>query len=195
MRTDRRSKAKRAVRAQRKRVLIYCAALSTEPDYFTGLRREFPSLMIEVRGKGRSPREVVEEAADYVKRGVKDYEAVWCVCDVDDYVIARVLGPAKKLGIELAVSKPCFEVWLLLHFCMRVTALQDQSEAENALKKFLKEYDKTSLRFTDYAGRIEHATDRALKLDQEITVADPFPNPSTGVGRLLVALRELALSG
>ena len=45
------------------------------------------------------------------------YDAVWCVFDVDEHPqIADARQMARANGIELAISNPCFELWLLLHF-------------------------------------------------------------------------------
>jgi len=45
------------------------------------------------------------------------YNSVWCVFDVDDHPrVADARQMAADNGIELAISNPCFELWLLLHF-------------------------------------------------------------------------------
>jgi hypothetical protein len=44
-------------------------------------------------------------------------DEVWCVFDVDEHPkLAEARDQANANGIQLAVSNPCFELWLLLHF-------------------------------------------------------------------------------
>jgi hypothetical protein len=74
--------------------------------------------------KGSAPISVVQ----YAERRVREqggYDHVYCVFDRDDHEsygralerIARRSGrAAKRLNISAVASRPCFEVWVLLHF-------------------------------------------------------------------------------
>jgi hypothetical protein len=61
-----------------------------------------------------------DEAANKARRERNDllaFEAVWCVCDVDQHAtLAAAREMAAKEAVGMAVSNPCFELWCLLHF-------------------------------------------------------------------------------
>ena len=45
------------------------------------------------------------------------FDFVWCVFDSDDHPgIPAAKQQARDNGINLAISNPCFEIWILLHF-------------------------------------------------------------------------------
>lgn len=54
-------------------------------------------------------------------------------------------------------SNPCFEYWLLLHFERYTAALRDYDHVADRLRRHVADYDKTKLRFSDYATRIADA--------------------------------------
>jgi hypothetical protein len=60
----------------------------------------------------------------------------------------RIIKEAGEKGISVALSKPCFELWLLLHHTDKdiITELDSAKSVENALRQMLGEYNKTSLK-------------------------------------------------
>jgi hypothetical protein len=45
------------------------------------------------------------------------YEEIWCVFDVDEHpLLAEAKHQASANHIKTAISNPCFELWVLLHF-------------------------------------------------------------------------------
>ncbi|HEU4556391.1 MAG TPA: RloB family protein [Longimicrobium sp.] len=96
---------------------------------------------------------------------------------------------AAKEAIHLAVSNPCFELWLLLHFAdhaAHVTA----SQPGRLLRKHLPRYDK-HLRFEDVADGCSDAVRRAGMLERRGSKAgEAGANPSTGVYRLTERIRQ-----
>jgi RloB-like protein len=79
----------------------------------------------------------------------------WMLLDTDHYVngphikeFSRVIKDAKKKGISVALSRPCFELWLLLHHADKdvATTLDNAKSVEKALRDQLGEYNKTSLK-------------------------------------------------
>ena len=110
-------------------ILIVCEGQVSEPEYFTGFTRAVrnPRVTIRIEGGAGVPQSVVEaakrlkrEAERQAKREKDDnirYDFVWCVFDIDDHPnIASASQMARDSGIELAISNPSFELWLLLHF-------------------------------------------------------------------------------
>lgn len=162
--------------------------------YFKGLRdiSRLSAMSVSVMEKARaSPDEVVRHATRKMRED--DYEEVWCVIDVDRFELdgAKITSAfrlADKAGIKLAVSNPCFELWLLLHRgpCNRHCA--DCAVAEGLLKKRFPAYDKTRLKFADFASGVPDAINRAQKLDP--TGREHTLNPSTGVWPLVAMISE-----
>jgi hypothetical protein len=79
----------------------------------------------------------------------------WMLLDTDHYVkgphikeFRRIIKEAKEKGISVTLSKPCFELWLLLHHADKdaVTELDNAKSVEKALRGLLAEYNKTRLK-------------------------------------------------
>ncbi|MFC3492753.1 RloB family protein [Glycomyces rhizosphaerae] len=94
------------------------------------------------------------------------------------------MATAGKL-IQLAVSCPCFELWLLLHFEDCGSEL-NQKDARRRPQKHLPDYDKSALRCEDFHPHQTDAIKRAKKL--EAGHRETHLNPSTGVWRLVERL-------
>ncbi|HET7461356.1 MAG TPA: RloB family protein [Longimicrobium sp.] len=183
-------------------MLVVCEGQVTEPQYFDGFRHVHgaSTVRVVVKSPGGDPRALVEravalraEAAAQARRSRDPnlaYDEVWCVFDVDEHAradAARLL--AEREAVHLAVSNPCFELWLLLHLAdhaAHVTAAQ----AGRLLRKHLPGYDK-HLRFDDFAAGYADAARRAESLGRRLAGAGRADgNPSTGVYRLTERIRE-----
>jgi hypothetical protein len=135
-----------------------------------------------------SPRQIVEYARKRWDRDRDRFDEVWCVLDVDDYRddIDRAVRLASRARISLAISNPCFEFWLLLHFTDHKAWLKDAAGAAAKLCRHVPSYDKTKLDFDSFAPGIQDAIDRA----RAITDAgrDHRHNPTTTMWRLATAM-------
>lgn len=174
-------------------VLIVVGADRTEADYLHGLRRHVGASTMTMRVIARpgSPDQLVEYARDSCGRD--RYDEVWCVTDVDHYEreggkVTRAMNLAAKAGIHLAVSNPCFEIWLLLHRESCATPCENCTAVLRKLRRRLPAYDKTRLKFVDFAHGLDEALTRAERL--EPTGRDHARNPSTSVWRLVKAILE-----
>lgn len=166
----------KAVRPLRKRVLLYCEGQTTEYLYFHGLKqepflRDTFDLKVEP-GSGGSANQVVFDAIKRKNREAKagtEYDQVWCVLDVEDVSRLPELRQALKLAadnaIEVFVSNPCFEVWLLAHFEQRSTAFPSaQAACEYLSRKWWESelgraYDKADRDlYTRLADKVSTAT-------------------------------------
>jgi hypothetical protein len=90
--------------------------------------------------------------------------------------------------LELAVSNPCIELWLLLHFRENPGA-QHRAHVQKMLKKVLpdKHFD-----FELVTDLVDHATERARRLDQEAeSMGEAFRNPTTGFYRLTESIARV----
>ena len=118
------------------------------------------------------------------------YDEVWCVFDVDDHPgINDAQQMARASGIKLAISNPCFELWLLLHF-REPPGAQDRHTIQDMLKTHVREFDK-SIDFELFRPHCEVAIKRAHSLDRlAVQVNKPGRNPTTGVYKLLKRIDE-----
>lgn len=177
-------------RRSRPLILIVCGARCTEPQYFAGLRDTLrsPAVDIRIAQQAKAPAQVVQYASSFARRSVQDFDEIWCVVDVDHFELEEAIGLARQHGIELAVSNPCFELWLLLHHDDCRAALNDCTAARHRLLKQLPNYDKTRLDFAPFASSVVKATMRAKALDPSGTNHER--NPSTSVWRLAEKMTE-----
>ncbi|WP_245797637.1 RloB family protein [Mangrovactinospora gilvigrisea] len=112
-----------------RRILIYCEGECTERQYLLGLRADLRGLPVKVEIGPRHgvPTELVRAATKHQMRAAHcredrftPYDEVWCVMDVEAPSahpdLADALREARAAGLSVALSNPCFELWLLLHF-------------------------------------------------------------------------------
>ncbi len=117
------------------------------------------------------------------------FDEVWCVYDVDRHPSLNDAGQlARANGIELAISNPCFELWLLLHF-RESPGARDHEQLPGLLTAYLPGYAKHP-DMERLLPRYEEARLRAERLDQDASsMGERGRNPSTGVYRLTEAIR------
>jgi hypothetical protein len=136
----------------RKRFLIATEGTVTEPHYFNEMRRLLRSIIVLRIVKGGKPKALVERALEEQEKAARAaenegddflrFEEAWCVFDIDDHsLVAEAKQQAREHGIHLAISNPCFELWLLLHFQEQRANIKCKS-VQGALRKHLPEYDK-----------------------------------------------------
>lgn len=183
-------------RQPRPLILIVCEGTNTEPQYFEScsLACHNPRVKVHIAPEHGVPISLVEAAKERMlaarqrSRKEKDenlaYDQVWCVFDVDDH--PRV-GEAKEMaranGIHVAVSNPCFELWLLLHFRDN-PGPQTRGKIVGKLRKFVPEYEK-DVDYATYANGRPEAEKRAARMDATANADnDAGRNPTTGVFRL-----------
>lgn len=108
---------------------------------------------------------------------VEDYDERWLVLDTDHCTsgshlpgFLEALSEAKQNGIKIALSKPCFELWLLLHHIEveGVISLRNAREVEEKMREMLGGYNKTNLKAEHYpASLLINAYERAESLARE----------------------------
>lgn len=141
-------------------------------------------MAIAVRSSALSPSKLIEYAKTVRQRDPDGFDEAWCVFDVDDYAedIANAIPTAKRAKISLAISNPCFEFWLLLHFADHSAWLNGPNAVKAQLCRHISGYDKTKIDFAAFAPRISDAIERGRRLtDAGHTHPD---NPSTTMWQL-----------
>ncbi|WP_449337452.1 RloB family protein [Streptomyces griseus] len=183
-------------RTEYRKILVATEGTKTEPQYFEGLASHLNAkavriLSVKSVGVGKDPLRIVTEAARLRDREIKagdGFDETWCVLDVDQHA---TLGPAcreaKKLRIDVAISSPCFEVWLLWHY----EEWTGWSEGK-ALHKRLKDKhgfcDKNIPRDFPY-GNYGQALIRAGKCEP-VKILHLPPNPHSSVDALVGRLES-----
>ena len=186
-----------AGRSERRTFVILCEGKETEPQYLRALKqlpevREVVS--VDIQGPVGRPLQLVEAAIE-VQSDNDEIVEVWCVFDVEAPQehpnLNEALALARDNGIKTAVSNPCFEVWLVLHF--------DQCSAwlttDDAVKLRGK-HDSSTGKEVDgelYMPHRETAAKRARDLsDNHVNNGTSFPNdnPSSEMFLLLEAIES-----
>lgn len=143
---------------------------------------ETPAVTVRIKNKPSSPSQLIDYAAGERDRAREDFDQVWCVFDVDHFEVAGAVVEARRKGIEVAVSNPCFELWLILHFGDHSAHAATYRALLPYLKKHVPGYDKARLDFRDYADGLPQAGPRARRLAP--TGKEHEVNPATGVWAL-----------
>ena len=184
---------------------MFCEGQRTEPDYLKVLKRE-PAVRdvasVDIRihegTLGSAPLTLVAAAAHArtsSDRDMSEIDEVWCLFDVEwprnHPNLEEAIALADSNNVKVAVSNPCFELWLLLHF-------QDQTAwlDTNAARRLLRDHDGgrgKGLNGATYMPLRAEAADRARSLeDRHEGNGTSFPknNPSSGMHRFLDAVEQ-----
>jgi Rad3-related DNA helicase len=192
---------------RKKRFLLCCEGKGTEPDYFKGLATVLrSSKLVDVviaDHEATDPKQIVEQAkrerasaSRRAKRADDDnelYDEVWCVFDRDEHhhfdeAVQQAL--ANELG--LAVSNPCFELWIILHFRDQESTISRKAALKLA-QKHIPGYNKR-VEYSKVQGRARKAIERAEKMESRaVRNGKPTDNPTSGVWRLVVSLCEASM--
>lgn len=198
-------KRRRPTLQPRQKFLLFCEGQVTERNYFEYTRRALRDylLTIEVSKELGDPLGLVkaaisarDRASARARRDRDDnlkYDQVWCILDVDGHSrLAPALKLASEENIRIALSNPCFERWLLLHFVAR-TAYLTTAAAQQQLKTHVQGYDK-HLNCRVIEGKYETARLRAQKLAEQHERDGKLKNtnPSSDIWHLVDELLSAA---
>ncbi len=199
---------RKAKRASYDKVLIVCEGEKTEPNYFNELINFYKlnTANVEIDGTcGSSPKSVFERALElYQKEECKGdaFDKVYCVFDKDshgtyDETLIRISAQKPRGVFHSAISVPCFEYWLLLHF--RYTTKPYHATGSSSignevlkdLKSVFPEYAKGSEDiFERLSDQLEFAKNNAQR-SLEHGLANHTDNPTTYIHELVDYLQKL----
>lgn len=130
-------------------------------------------------------------------------DELWMLLDTDHYTqgthlagFVEALRKAKRQRVNVALSKPSFELWLLLHHVEETAlgVLPAAKDVEEALRSTLGEYNKTHLKKEHYPPTsASKACIRAERLDATVSGGEIPNENTTRVYRLLKAIAAKAL--
>lgn len=154
------------------------------------------------------PTQNCDSHAKYVLARLMEFQhdpddELWMLLDTDHCIkpdhkpaFISAIQEAKTCGVNVAVSRSCFEVWLLLHHVDEsdVISLVNAADTEKALRKVLGEYNKTNLKSEHYPlESVLAACQRAERLDQTVGGGDVPERNTSRVYLLWKAIAAKAL--
>lgn len=173
-----------ANRNYRKLYIIATEGSETEPAYFGMFQSKNAIIKIELlRSRKKSaPGQVLRRAELHIaEQNLRPTDAVWIVLDRDTWEeteLNRVCQTCKDKGYYLAVSTPCFEYWLLLHF-EKGSGITNASNCGEKLLQHLPTFAKSHVETEKFRSRIPTAIAHAEEKDIPPCIDWPHGNGST----------------
>jgi len=180
-------------RPERRTVLVFCEGEGSEPDYIQALRRlprvaENTSLSIRLSPRHGVPLSLVNVAIDDLD--APEIDECWCVFDVEwpehHPHLDEAIQLAEQYGVKLAISNPCFELWLILHYDNQTSFLSTADAVKKSQQ--LSGMKGKHLNGEAYMPHLSHAVERAENLEKrhrENKTKFPQDNPSSGMYRFV----------
>jgi hypothetical protein len=185
--------------------LIACDDRYAPAQYFEFLRVPRIQIIVDPTLDGKSaPRHVLQRLRTRRDRmGLEEDDECWLVLDTDHHVepshrgnFLEVIQEAKAEGIRVALSRPCFEFWLLLHHAdeTEVAGLANCDAIQSVMRAKVGSYNKTKLVREHYMdGLATEAVRRAERLDVQVAGGDVPEAPTTRVYQLIRAILSKGL--
>lgn len=178
-------------------IVIASEGKDTERIYFKALAKEYSNLRVHVHILERSENEQNNSSPEHVLKQLNDYKSkydleaddeLWLVVDKDRWTETMLSHVAtecsQEVAMHMALSNPCFELWLLLHMEDAASlSLEEQEQwmknrrkSKNAdpylkvrLRQKLGSYHESSYDALTLIAHIEDAIERARALDKNPT--------------------------
>lgn len=108
--------------------LIVCEGEKTEPNYFKSFKTNVKSfvLTIDTLGEGSNTKDLVKRTIKARDNSRQQYDSVWAVFDRDSFVSKNfndAIQLAENNNIKTGWTNEAFELWYLLHFQYRNSAM------------------------------------------------------------------------
>lgn len=173
-----------------KLIVIAAEGTVTEGHYFNDLAspRYFfnPRIHVEVlerEDRASAPEHMIAQLDAFKKKyRLRAIDELWLVIDVDrwgDAKLSHIGTQCEQKKYALAVSNPCFELWLLLHHKSVADYTEEEQEEllenrsvgsrtrlEAELVEIVGQYNKSNLDSDDYLPHVERAIRNARAADK-----------------------------
>ncbi len=178
-------------------IVIASEGKDTERIYFKALAKEYTNPRVHVHVLERSENEQNNSSPEHVLKQLNDYKSqyeleaddeLWLVVDKDRWTEAMLSRVAtecsQEVAMHMALSNPCFELWLLLHMEDAVSLppeeqkqwMENRRKSKNAdpylkvrLRQKMGSYHESSYDALTLIAHIENAIERARALDKNPT--------------------------
>lgn len=140
-----------------------------EKLYFSMFRNPRIQVRVLPTEEGRSaPEYVLEQLELFVDQyQIGDEDELWVMLDVDRWgsrKLSEISALTSQKGYGMAISNPCFEIWLYLHFLDIENIRLSCREVVDLLRRHLGSYKKTKLDTETYRPLITDAVRRSKEL-------------------------------
>lgn len=180
------------------RIVIASEGENTEPHCFRNLAAKNSRVKVvplkrigEDKSKS-APKHVLQQLRNFRKgEAPRKYDELWLVVDVDQWEnLVEIVNSCEEEGYHPAISNPCFELWLLLHFrsleeytseerqrlLENKKVTNNRTRLEKELSDFLIDgYNKKRPGTERFIPFVKVAIERARRLDKNPD--DPWPKP------------------
>ena len=175
-------------------IVIASEGKDTERIYFKALAKEYTNPRVHVHILERSVDEQNNSSPEYVLKQLNNYKSqyeledddeLWLVVDKDRWTEAMLSRVAtecsQEVAMHMALSNPCFELWLLLHLedaasltpVEQKQCMENRRKSKNAdpylkvrLRQKMGSYHESSYDVLTLIAHIEDAIERARALDK-----------------------------
>jgi hypothetical protein len=192
-----------ASRAGLPTALIVCEGRCTEPHYLRGIIEHLgvnaANAHIQTGSYKTDALSLVRDARARFRNN-PEYDHVFVVLDGDQAHLDKARREAGKgmtkagggrVTVDLIVTSPCFEYWLLLHFEYTTRSLRS-ADAVRALEAHLTDYEKGDREiFAKVSGGLAAAEANAARGRRDIA-ATGATSPRTDMPVLVAALRAMS---
>lgn len=171
-------------------ILLVCGGERTEVNYFDGMKslERLKGVKVQLRPCPESPLRIVE----YADRQREGYDECWCIFDKDEFEsFEKANIEARRKGIKVAYSIPCFEIWYLLHYEGCMTPIMEARDALRRLQRHLPQYEKNLLEIYEILQPLQDAAiENGGTLKQQRKENNANSWPLTTVCKLVTRLRK-----
>ena len=175
-------------------IVIASEGKDTERIYFKALAKEYTNPRVHVHILERSVDERNNSSPEHVLKQLNDYKSqyeleaddeLWLVVDKDRWTEAMLSRVAteclQEVAMHMALSNPCFELWLLLHIEDAVSLtpeeqmlwMENRRKSKNSdpylkvrLRQKMGSYHESSYDALSLIVHVEDAIERARALDK-----------------------------
>lgn len=181
-------------------VVIACEDTYAVRHYFARFRtRRVQFVVVPTEGGRSSPRDVLSRLDGFKENeATEEGDCFWICIDTDHWVqsnhiqnLREVLQQCRQKDYGVAISNPCFELWLLLHFEeSSAKACSTCDDVVSALRRVTGGYQKNRCDLlVILPSQVELAVTRAKGMDTHPNEVLP-PYPVTRVYRLIERLKS-----
>lgn len=154
-----------------KLIIIATEGKHTEKQYFEIFRNpRIQVVIIENIDNKSAPRHVLNRLDEFSSEyDLNPDDELWLMFDVDRWnkkMLAEITRLALQKNYKLAVSNPCFEVWLFMHFGFPPATISTCQQVIDLIKEKLGSYNKSHLETSTYKDKVDEAITRAESIDQ-----------------------------
>ncbi len=164
-------------------------------EFFQSTRVQFR--VLETEDTRSAPGHVMDRLEQFMREyDFGDGDQFWLVCDTDHWIDANhiqnlreIVQRCRQKGIQVALSNPCFELWLLLHFAeFPEEPMERCSQITELLKKAAGAYDKKKVYSLPIT--LDHVTTAIERAKSGCDESNPIPTtPQTSVFQVIEAFQ------